>query len=51
MMITIAWIVGIFLLAYLVTRTVMYFRRDVHENVSPHPEPPEEILRTEHRHR
>ena len=51
MVITIAWIVGIFLVAYLVTRTVTYFRRDASENVSPHPEPPEEMLRPGHRHR
>lgn len=45
MLIAIAWVIGIFLVGYLVIRTVIYFRREAHQAASPHPEPPEEILR------
>ena len=45
-----AWVIGIVLAVYLVARTFLYFRREARD-VSPHPEPPEEILRPEHHHR
>jgi hypothetical protein len=50
MLIAIAWVIGIILAVYLVARTVVYFRREA-QDISPHPEPPEEILRPGHRHR